>query len=388
MKKLLFVIPTLGGGGAERSLVNLLNELPKEKYEIDLLLFKKEGIFLPQVPQYVNILKQPYALKKLYSPVFKSGKYLPVKVIGNIVSRIFEKGMSAQKAFLWKYFYTSFIEKMDKEYDVAIGYLGGESTDFILDKVKAQKYIHWVHNDYKKLGMSPKYDIDVFKKVDDIVTISDECLNILKDEFPQFVYKMHSIANITSSKVIKDRAKEFIPKEYEDEENNIFLSIGRLSEQKGFDMAISAASKLKEQGLKFKWYIIGEGGLKSSLLNQIQSEKVEDCVELLGLISNPYPYIKNCKLFIQPSRFEGKSVVLEEAKILAKPIVVTAYPTVLDQIENNKEGLIAEISADSIAKQIMELVKNNVLYEQIQNYLFNNEYGNQEELEKYIDLFG
>lgn len=385
MKKILFVMPTLRDGGAERSLVNLLTELPEDKYEIDLLLLKKQGTFLSQVPAYVNILEQSPVLKKLYGPVRKASIYMPVKVFGNLLARIVKSGMGNQKAFMWEYFYKPVIDGLDKEYDVAVGYLGGESTYYIVDKVNAKRKIHWVHNDYRTSGMPKKYDLKLFPKVDAVVTISEECLAILKEEFPQFQDKFYCIENITSSAVIKARAKEFIPEEYKGLEN-ILLSVGRLSEQKGFDMAISAASKLKKKGLKFKWFIIGSGPLKDKFNDQIKKENVEDCVELLGTKSNPYPYIKNCDIFIQPSRYEGKSVVIDEAKILARPIIATAYPTVKDQIQNDNEGLIVELNVDGIVDGIVALCSDDTKKQQITEYLNRHEYGNQNEVKKYINL--
>ena len=166
MKKILFVIPTLRDGGAERSLVNLLTELPPEKYDIDLLLFKMQGTFLSQIPQNVHIIKQPPILKKLYGSVKEAGIYMPVKVFGNVISKILKNGMGEQKAFLWEYFYKKVIDGIDKEYDVAVGYLGGESTYYIVDKVKAKRKIHWVHNDYRTSGMPKKYDLKLFPRVD------------------------------------------------------------------------------------------------------------------------------------------------------------------------------------------------------------------------------
>lgn len=151
-------------------------------------------------------------------------------------------------------------------------------------------------------------------------------------------------------------------------------------------MAISAASKLKKKGLKFKWFIIGSGPLKDKFNDQIKKENVEDCVELLGTKSNPYPYIKNCDIFIQPSRYEGKSVVIDEAKILARPIIATAYPTVKDQIQNDNEGLIVELNVDGIVDGIVALCSDDTKKQQITEYLNRHEYGNQNEVKKYINL--
>ena len=114
---------------------------------------------------------------------------------------------------------------------------------------------------------------------------------------------------------------------------------------------------------------------------------MEDCVELLGTKSNPYPYIKNCDIFVQPSRYEGKSVVIDGAKILAKPIIATAYPTVKDQIQNDNEGLIVELNVDGIVDGIVALCSDDTKKQQITEYLNRHEYGNQEEIMKYIKLF-
>lgn len=385
MKKILFVIPTLRDGGAERSLVNLLTELPTNMYDIDLLLFKKQGIFLKQIPKNVHMLEQPPILKKLYGPISKSGMYMPIKVGGNVIAKIIKKGMGEQKAFVWEYFYKHVIDGLDKEYDVAIGYLGGESTYYILDKVKAKRRIHWVHNDYRTSGMPKKYDLKIFQRVDAIVTISNECLKILNEEFPQYSNKCFCIANITSATQIRKRANEFVPKEFDDKKN-IFVSVGRLSEQKGFDMAITAARIMKERGLEFEWFVIGSGPLKNKLEEQIKKDNVEKNIFLLGTKSNPYPYINKCDIFVQPSRYEGKSVVLDEAKILGKTIVATKYPTVCDQIVDGKEGIVAEMSPEGIAEKIIELCVYREKREKLEDYLLKRNYGNQAEIKKYIDI--
>lgn len=386
MKKLLFVIPSLRDGGAERSLVNLLSELSPKQYDIDLLLFKKGGTFYNQVPEYVHILEQPPILQRLYAPVRKAGKYMPIKVLANGLSKIVKKGMGEQKAFVWEYFYKYCIDGLDKEYDVAIGYLGGESTYYIVDKVKAKKRVHWVHNDYRTSGMPKKYDMKLFSKVDNIVTISDECLSILQEEFPVYTTKCSCIANITSSVVILNRANEFFPQEY-DKCDNVILSIGRLSEQKGFDMAIDAAMELKNKGIKFKWFIVGSGPLEEKLQERIEKNKVGDYVFLLGTRINPYPYIKNCKILAQTSRYEGKSVVVDEAKILGKPILATSYPTVKDQISDGTEGIIVSMDSKGIADGIERLLVDDKLREKIEINLKSKDYGNQNEVKKYIELF-
>lgn len=379
-KKILFVMMSLYNGGAEKSLVNLLNELPTDKYNIDLLLFKREGLYLSQIPSNITILDD-FSLFKLYS-----GRSF-IRYIGTFISRILNGIDDKARAYRWKHFYSKRIKTLNKEYDVAIAYLSGEVMYFVDEKVKAKKKIAWVHNDYKQNKLAKEYDYPHFKNMDAIVTISDKCADILKEVFPEFKNKIYNIPNITSSIVIKNRAEEFYPEEYRGLDNKFkILSIGRLNSQKGFDMAISAAAILKSRGLKFKWFVIGNGELEGKLNEQIKREGVEDCFKLIGVRENPYPYIKNCDIVVQPSRYEGKSVVLDEAKILAKPIVATVYPTVKDQIIDGSEGVICEMSPQGIADGINKLLKDEQLLQGIEVYLSQHEYGNQQEVQKYMDL--
>lgn len=387
MKKILIVMPTLYNGGAERSLVNLLNELPKNKYDIDILLFKREGMFMSQVPKDATILETPKDVKTMYGSLKDAGFKLPWKLVGNAISKILTHNSREKRGFRWKYFYGPMIKKMSKHYDVAIAYISGEVLYFVDEKVNADKKIVWIHNDYRSAQHPRKYDYKHLKNMDSIVSISDSCVDILKNEFPEFENKIYMIENITSSVVLDKRAQEFYPKEFDHNGTNI-LSIGRLHEQKGFDMAIKAASIMKREGIKFKWFVIGSGELESELKKQIVNEGVEDCFILLGARENPYPYIKNCTMFVQPSRYEGKSVVLDEAKILGATIVATAYPTINDQLVDGKEGLIVKMSPKEIANGLIILLKNKELRMNFKNYLNSREYGNQSEIKKYIQLIG
>lgn len=385
MKKVLFVMQSLYNGGAEKSLVNLLNELPKDKYEIDLLLFKREGMFLNQVPQNVSLADTPDALKRLYSSIGKAGKYMPVKLFGTVLTRLNRKEAHVQEAERWNRFYSPVIPKLAKRYDVAIAYISGEVLFYVDEKVDAEKKIVWIHNDYGTAHHPKEYDYPHLKNMDGIISISDHCVDILRKEFPEFQDKIHMIENITSSFFTRRRADEFYPSEYQ-KDMPIILSIGRLTEQKGFDMAIDAAKILKERGIHFQWYVIGNGDLEVTLKKQIAENNVGDCFVLLGTKENPYPYIKNCAVFAQTSRYEGKSVVLDEAKIIGVPIVVTDYPTVKDQIKGGKEGIIVPMTPRGIAEGIGRMLTDTSLYKSIQVYLCEHEYGNQDEVQKYIDL--
>ena len=388
MKRVLIVILSLYNGGAEKSLVNLLNEMAEDRYEVDLLLVKPEGVFLSQVPQWVKLLDTPEKMLTLYSSAYKKSgnRWTRLKrYYSTLLSRIVCKTRQESQAFRWKYFYKKSIPMLEKEYDMAVAYGSEDAMYVVSDKVKAKKKALWVHNDYRAAGFPKKYDIEHYEKMDAIVSISDKCVEILKEEFPNLADRMQMIPNITSSIVINKRAGEFFPPEFENKEN-VILSIGRLCEQKGFDIAIQAAEILKQRKVPFDWYIIGNGVDEGMLTEMITKGGLEEQFHLIGTRDNPYPYIGNCAVFAQTSRFEGKSIVLDEAKILAKPILVTKYPTVHDQIEAGKEGMIVALEPAAIADGLEELLTKQTSRDALVNYLSAREYGNQDIIEKYYNV--
>lgn len=385
-RNILFIMSSLRNGGAERSLVNLLQLLDYDRYNVDLLLFQDEGMFLKQVPEEVNIISNCDKLHTLYDNKkivsFKHPYLSAVHIIGTLVSRQKMDTLSKSRQYRWKHFYRKNVPVLTEEYDIAIAYMQREQTYFLVDNVKATKKIAWVHNEYSQLGHFKEMDLEYFKKIDKIVTISDLCARDLETNFPSIKDKFMVLPNLTSSKVVKNLSNEFFPDEFKKNMLNI-VSVGRLNHQKGFDLALDAAAELKRCKLKFHWVILGVGNLKEELEKKQKELELQDCFEFIGARDNPYVYMKNADVLVQSSRFEGKSVVLDEAKILCCPIVTTNYPTVYDQI-NNKEGIIVEMSGKEIADGIMQILKNPNQYSA---YLSQHEYGNEKEIEKYYQLF-
>lgn len=378
---------SLYNGGAEKSLVNLLNEIDPSEYDVDLLLLKKRGLFLNQVPEWVNILDVPQGVKLMYTPELVKGHVVSKaqRLVTNVFFKTFERRDCYARAYRWKYLYSKKIEKIEKKYDIAVAYITGELLYFLCEKVNAKRKVLWVHNDYEAEGQPREFDLPYMEKVDAIVSISEQCINVLKKVFPIYKNKIYEIHNITSSKIIRKQSDEFFPSEYKNTKN-IIVSVGRLAPQKGFDLAIEAASILKASGLNFTWNIIGTGALEDELKKKIEEKNVTDVIHLLGARQNPYPYIKNADILAQTSRYEGKSVVLDEAKILAVPILVTEYPTVKDQIINGKEGIIVDMLPEKIAQGIIELLEQSDKRKRLVEYLSANEYGNQDEISKYYQV--
>ncbi len=390
MKRVLIVINSLWNGGAERSLVNLLNEMDPKRYSVDLLMLLPEGIFISQIPNWVHILETPYVIRDLYGSKGKYKRNLYNKFIryyGTLVSRIYCDHKNKSEAFRWKHFYKKRIKYIDGIYDLAVAYVSGDPMFLISDRVHAKKKVLWVHNDYRTARFPKKYDIEHYEKMEVIISISDKCVEILKEEFPKLADRIHMIPNITSSRVVKNRANENFPPEFIGK-SNIIVSVGRLwCEQKGFDIAVDAANELKKRNIEFTWFVLGDGRDYDKLITQIKRHRLEKEFILLGIRVNPYVYIKHCTILAQTSRFEGKSVVLDEAKILAIPILSTNYPTVYDQIIDGKEGMIVDMTPVGIADGLEKMLTDTEYRNKINSYLSQHEYGNQELVDKYYTLF-
>lgn len=391
MKKILFVMFSLNSGGAERALINLLSIIDKDRYEIDLLLFSKEGAFLKLVPEYVNIIETPTVLQYFYEShhCFSANRILAYgyKCMATLLSYAMDRRVYYMKDYRWLTFYNRFIPKLQSQYDVAVSFISSETMFYIQDKVEAKKKIVFVHNDYKGMEYPEIYEKKYFVEMDVIATISDTCADILCQVFPECCNKICSIPNLVSSDAIRQYAILEEPEEFVHESCIKLLSVGRLTEQKGFDMAIEAASLLKKHNRNFKWIIIGNGEKEEDLKKLALKKNVEDCMLFIGLKDNPYIYMKCADIIVQTSRWEGKSVVLDEAKIIGTPIVTTDYPTAKDQIKDGKEGILVEMTPNGIASGIERLIDNVALKENIHKYLISHEYGNSKEIGRYYSMF-
>lgn len=395
MKKIIFVMPNFGAGGAEKSLLMLLYMLKDiQDLQVDVLFFKKEGIFIEQIPKEINVIDIEDTLRIAYSSFsfkniknFRTAAITFMRPFATVVAKILSKSERHKRQIRWIHFYKKLILNLPGEYDYACGYLDGESVYYVVDKINANKKYGWNQNDYKGLYVSEKIDAQYYARLDGIVTLSDVCLDILKEVFPLYTDKMLQIPPIVTSDFINSCADKFVPMEYGDEDVFRIISVGRLVEQKGFDIAIEAASILNSKGIKFKWFIIGNGSLYDNLNQLIEKNNLNNIVVLLGEHGNPYPYIKNADAFVQSSRYEGKSVVLNETKMLAKPIIATNYSTVKDQINHGEDGIIVDMNAESLAKGIAELISDTSLQEKLKYNLSNMKLEDDEVVKAYLKLF-
>lgn len=382
-------------GGAERSLLGLLKCFDTSKYDVDLLLNQHTGEFMSLIPAKINLLKENKRLSTIERPIkdiIKEGHIdIAIARLAAKVAHLFYKQIHHQDCAtdmsLFQYvakYTTPLLPSLKKlgTYDVAISFLAPHNI--VKDKVVAKQKWAWIHTDYSTISINRIMEEDVWTCFDKIISISQDTTTAFASIFPALKSKIVEIENILSPQLIKKQSLMFYPLEYNNNQINI-CSVGRFCHAKNYDNIPHVAHLLKKRGLKFHWFIIGFGD--DSLIKQNISEtETNDCISLLGKKENPYPYIANCDIYAQPSRYEGKSVTVREAQILCRPIVITNYPTSSSQINDSIDGLICNMDNESIADCIYRLSTNQALRETLSNNLKAADYGNEGEIEKIYSM--
>ena len=378
-------------GGAEKSLISLLQTIDYNLYNVDLQLFSVEGLFLKQINSKVVILPEieeyhyfDMSLSTALFQAFKKGRWYIIfnRIIAGYIFKT-EKNLSRCEQRVWKYI-SKCVKKSSKKYDAVFGFLEKSPVYYAVEKVDAVKKIGFIHNDYEKLEMDKNIDLNYFEKLDYIVTDSKECKEVLVHNFPSCNEKIKVIFNIVSPVLIRKLAIEPIRDNFP---NGLkIVSIGRLENQKGYDFAIDALKIVKEKGVNFHWIILGEGVEKQKLVQQIAKNNLVENISFVGIKENHYPYVKMADVFMQTSRFEGKSIAIDEAKIVGKPILVTNFSTVNDQITHRETGYITEMNPDSIAEGVIELLQKENLRNQLSENLSKLTLGTESEIEKIYEL--
>ena len=396
MKEILISSFDMEVGGVERSLISLLENFNYKKYNVDLMLYRHCGDFMKLLPNKHNLLsevEQYTSFRKSIGELFKEGKInlgyarLKAKYRAKDLAKklnLSEPG-NIQMQLMWKYS-MKYLPRLEKNYDVAISYLWPHY--FVAEKVNAKKKIAWIHTDFSTIETDIKEDLRIWNKFDNIVAVSEECKNSFLNKYPSLNNKVSVIENITSPEFINKMSQENVEKEIADNKSFKLISVARLSHAKGIDNAVRALKILKDRGLNnIKWYVVGYGGDEEMIRSLIKENNLEDSFILLGKKINPYPYMKACDVYVQPSRYEGKAVTVVEAQILSKPVLITNYPTAKSQVKEGYDGVICDLSVEGIANAVESLINSKQTLKELSQNCMKNNYSNKDELEKLYNLY-
>lgn len=366
MKTVLFVLKDMNVGGVEKSLISLLNEMDYQKYKVTVLLLKNNGGFLESIPDNVEVK----TLEK-YEVIESWLNNLPLVEIKELIfTRRFIQAIKLLVGYIWYklfgnmslYYKMAFSEiaPMQGEYDVAVSFTSIISflTYFVKYKVKASKKVGWIHFDVNKLSMDKKTTYSLHKDLTKIYVVSKESYEHFIAMFPKLRDKCEVKYNIVSKKYINQMSEDRITDStFDCAYNGIkIITLGRLSREKGQDIIPEIAFRLKEYGIDFKWYLIGEGNLRKELETEIEKKRLDENVILLGTKTNPYPYLAKADIYVQTSVHEGFCISLAEAIALCLPIVSTEFAGAKEQIINGETGSIVNRNVEEIYKELLELI--------------------------------
>lgn len=378
-KKILFSCYGLGFGGIEKCLINLLEILPQEEFIIDLLLMNPEFDLKEQLSNKVTLIKSE-------EYVFNSEDTWEIK--RNQKGRIFNYCMFR---ILNKAQYKPWImfKKMRKKYDVAVAYSHNDfSPYYIIDKVCAEKKYLWYHNgSYEKKEKAYILDKQYYSKFNNLVTVSQDAKQMLQQYFPELSKKILVMHNIINTDEIIEKSKESIEKAIFTKQVNV-LTVGRLTKEKGVDLALNACSMLVKAGYDLGWYWIGDGNQRDVITKEIKKLNLEKHFILLGNRKNPYKYMRRCDVYVQPSHYEAYCTTTNEARVLNKAVVTTDVGGMKDQFESGRTGFIVEKNSRGIFDAIRNLIDDPLLKQRIENNLQENHYQFNEYINEYKELFG
>lgn len=370
MKKVLFVINTLGCAGAETALIELLKSLDEKEYELSLYVLMGQGEMIDKIPENVKLLNDHYCKDSVLS---KQGKQAMMKTVwrsfwenGNVfgkfayIVRTFSAmrrtGKFQPDKILWRVI-SDGSPRFEETYDLAVAYLEGGSTYYVADHVKAKKKAAFIHIDYENSGYTRGMDRNCFDKMDRIFTVSDEVKKHFLNVYPKYQDKVKVFHNIINQDEIRRKAEEETG--FEDHFDGVrLLTVGRLTYQKAYDIAIDAMKLIKDRGYKVRWYILGEGSERPALEKKVKELGLEKEFLMPGAVSNPFPYYKQADIYVHATRFEGKSIAIQEAQTLGCAIIASDRNGNREQIVQEKDGLLCLLEPESIAEAVISLVKD------------------------------
>ena len=365
-RKVFIAIHQLNLGGAQKALISALNAIDYSENEVTLYVRKDRLDLLPLVNRNVSKIIINKDHTRYYRKPYAVLLYIKIKI-----NDILKRSNESNDEKLKKYIVNKQIEfekrhyfSYDTSYDVAISYIQGYTAKSVTENIKAKRRVMFYHDSTDSLH---EFHCDVMKHFERIYCVSKGAQKAVQGLYPQFAERIEYLENYVDAENVRRKANEFIP----DYPNNklILCSCGRITPVKGFDLAVGAAEILMQGGLDFKWFFVGDGVDRTKIESLISEKQLDDYIEITGLQDNPYPYIQNCDVYVQPSYEEAYGLTIIEAQILGKTVVSTSTIGGQSIIHDGENGVISDINAESIAQKINLIYQDKDLLKTIYNTL-------------------
>ncbi|MBD5106234.1 MAG: glycosyltransferase [Lachnospiraceae bacterium] len=375
-KKVLFVINTMGRAGAEKCLLSMMKYMDTEKYDISLFSIINRGEMFSYVPEGVRVLNEAPCKESVLDRTSK-------KVLaGYILKKGFQKGYFFKEAgYLWKMasyqrkhggidfkklfwkLLSDHAPRQEESYDLAVAYIQGAATYYVMDHVKAKKKIAFLHNEFIDSGYCPALEEAYYEKADAIYCVSRSICDHFAQVYPKMAGKMDVFYNLLDTEEIREKAlktKELSPaflkavKERDEKNQILLLTAARIAPVKAYDLAVPALSIVRKQGYDVKWYVLGEGPERANVEALIKANGLEESFFLLGAVDNPYPYMAACDVYVQATRYEGCCTSISEAVILQKPVIASDCHGNKEQLSRYETGILVKLTPEGIAEGIIK----------------------------------
>lgn len=382
-KQMLIIGISMPCAGTEKALLSFLNTVDRAVWDVTLLLARHEGELMSALPNDIRLLG-PMKLGSLFT---LAGKNAP-QVLGafllahpssaplllsyslRILCQPSKRAFLAAQMWvnLMRRYCPSFEEEFGQtDFSLVLSFWGDRTMFYACDKVRAERHLTWLHFDYRHPPREDSLYRAYFARCQRVISVTEDCTRLLRTRFPELATRMITFENRISPARIRTLAAVPLPSIMNEENIPRILTVARICHQKGSDLIPEIMRLLADRGITVTWYLLGDGTSSdlAALHEKARELSVADRLILLGSTPNPYPYFAACDIFVLPSRYEGKPITVEEAKVLGCPIVVCDYLAARKQLENGRLGIIVPTeSADGVAGAIQALLESSSLREQ------------------------
>jgi glycosyltransferase involved in cell wall biosynthesis len=359
MKRVAIVTNQMVMGGIEKSLITLLNKLVANDCKVTLYVCKQGGELYEQIPSGVEI-RDLFCGNHTGLEIFKT-RIKQRKIVGsfNVFIKMIINKIDKNTFRIWKRS-LEYVAMDEEKYDIAIAYGSpvSLSTTCVANMKNAEKKYVWIHNEVDKIGFNKKLLHHYYDNFDKIFCVSKKCRKIFLTVLPEYEQRTEVFYNFIDVEAILSQAED--KEAFADDFDGIrLLTVARVCNQKGQDIIPDVLKELEQYSGKIRWYCIGDGEETIQEIKQRAAEiGVAEGITFLGNKNNPYPFFKQCDIYIQPSRHEGFGITISEAKIFSKPIILTNFAGSDEQIQDKKNGLIVPFDSKAIARAVRILVEN------------------------------
>lgn len=391
-KKILFVINTLSRAGAETALLELLKRLEGAAYDISLYVIMGQGEMVGKLPAHVRLRNPSFdahsvlsrkgrwgMMKTVCRAFFRNGGQIrKIRNIAKSFTSLRRKGKLQTDKLLWRMLSDGSL-RFEEEFDLAVAWLEGASAYYVAEHVKAARKCAFIHIDYESAGYTKEMDQNCWDSFEKIFMVSQEVKAHFLAVYPEYADRAEIFHNLVDQEGIRHRSADRggvsngmwgVSNRMEGVSNGMeggsngyegkrLLTVGRLTYQKAYDIAIDAMKLLKERGCRVRWYVLGEGDQRRALEKKIEALHLKEDFVLLGAVENPYPYYVQADIYVHATRFEGKSIAIQEAQTLGCAVIASDCNGNREQIEEGVDGILCQLTPEGIADSIQSLLQDD-----------------------------